>query len=349
MKLLITTQAIDKNDPILGFFHRWVEEFAKHFEHIHIICLKEGVHTLPHNVTVHSLGKESGESKIKYFIRFYMFFFKVFFIEKVDVVFFHMGAIYNILALPFFLARKFMHTKFVWWKTHGLLNQVGKIGLWCVDEVVTAGSKSFNAPSKKIRVVGHAIDTDAFSYIPRVNENSVLKMLMVGRVTPIKKIEVALETISYFREIINTEILLDIYGPVTDVSYSAILSELTKKYNIQSCVTFFPAHTPVQMREIYQKYDALIHPSYEAGFDKVVLEAMATGIFPITSIQSFETILSPFGLYVPANNVKKYSEVCNRIQKMNSNERKILREKLRKIVTDSHSISTLPERIFSVL
>ena len=32
MNLLLITQKIDKDDPILGFFHRWVEEFAKHFE-----------------------------------------------------------------------------------------------------------------------------------------------------------------------------------------------------------------------------------------------------------------------------------------------------------------------------
>ena len=29
MKLLIITQAIDINNPVLGFFHRWIEEFSK--------------------------------------------------------------------------------------------------------------------------------------------------------------------------------------------------------------------------------------------------------------------------------------------------------------------------------
>ena len=58
MKLLIVTQIVDKNDPILGFFHRWIEEFAKHVEHIEVICLKEGKHKLPSNVHIHSIGKE---------------------------------------------------------------------------------------------------------------------------------------------------------------------------------------------------------------------------------------------------------------------------------------------------
>ncbi|MCR4280769.1 MAG: hypothetical protein NUV88_00330, partial [Candidatus Kaiserbacteria bacterium] len=58
MKLLITTQAIDLDDPIMGFFCRWVEEFSKHCASVHVICLKEGRRSLPANVQVHSLGKE---------------------------------------------------------------------------------------------------------------------------------------------------------------------------------------------------------------------------------------------------------------------------------------------------
>src|SRR5262245_47547882 len=60
MKLLVVTQTLDLNDPILGFFHRWVEEFAKHFDTVTVIALKVGAHNLPKNVAVHSLGKEIG-------------------------------------------------------------------------------------------------------------------------------------------------------------------------------------------------------------------------------------------------------------------------------------------------
>lgn len=49
MKLLIVTQALDQAHPILGFFHRWIEEFAKHFEHIHVIALQYGKSDLPYN------------------------------------------------------------------------------------------------------------------------------------------------------------------------------------------------------------------------------------------------------------------------------------------------------------
>ena len=32
MKLLLCTQVVDKNDPVLGFFVRWIEEFKREGE-----------------------------------------------------------------------------------------------------------------------------------------------------------------------------------------------------------------------------------------------------------------------------------------------------------------------------
>jgi len=58
MKLLIITQAVDTTDSNLGFFHGWIEEFARHCSKVTVICLREGKHSLPTNVRVLSLGKE---------------------------------------------------------------------------------------------------------------------------------------------------------------------------------------------------------------------------------------------------------------------------------------------------
>ena len=39
-KLLIVTQAVDTEEPALGFFVRWIEELAKRVESVEVICLK---------------------------------------------------------------------------------------------------------------------------------------------------------------------------------------------------------------------------------------------------------------------------------------------------------------------
>lgn len=72
MKLLICTQTVDREDPVLGFFCSWIAEFAKRCEKVTVICLKEGAHTLPNNVVIYSLGKERGAtSRLKYATRFW--------------------------------------------------------------------------------------------------------------------------------------------------------------------------------------------------------------------------------------------------------------------------------------
>jgi len=347
MKLLITTQVIDKNDPILGFFHRWVEEFAVHFEHIYVICLKEGEHTLPSNVTVYSLGKEDGESRLKYTWRFYTYFTNIFFQEKVDFVFFHMGAIYNIMAAPYFFFRKIYGTKFYWWKTHGLLNTLGKVAFRFVDKVFTAGEKSFPISSKKINVVGHAIDTSQFSFVTNKGiSEGVIKVISVGRVVPIKKIECAFEAVKNVRDV-HVPISLSVYGPISDAQYKKRLDHIIYKYNLDGIVSFAGPVEHGELPLIYAQYDVLIHPAYEAGFDKVVLEAMAVGVIPVTSIQSFKSILEPYGLYIPPNDSIGYTNIISKIAHMSKIEREKLSSALRNIVVEGHSITTLSQRIFN--
>ena len=72
-RLLIITQKIDINDPVLGFFHNWIYEFAKNFSGIVAICLERGDYDLLGNVKVLSLGKEKQKSRLKYLILFYKY------------------------------------------------------------------------------------------------------------------------------------------------------------------------------------------------------------------------------------------------------------------------------------
>ena len=72
MKLLIITQKVDSADPILGFFHQWVEEFAKHCEFGHCdLFAKRGVRFAQKRVRI-SWERESQKSE-KINIHFYFF------------------------------------------------------------------------------------------------------------------------------------------------------------------------------------------------------------------------------------------------------------------------------------
>ncbi len=82
----------------LGFFHRWIVEIAKRCDSVHVICLKEGRHQLPANVTVHSLGKEGGTLSRQYVTRFYRYIWR--YRKEYDSVFVHMNSEYVCLGGP---------------------------------------------------------------------------------------------------------------------------------------------------------------------------------------------------------------------------------------------------------
>ena len=58
MRFIDLTQSLDQNDKVLGFFHSWVEAFAKACEQVTIIALRVGACALPNDVWMLSLGKE---------------------------------------------------------------------------------------------------------------------------------------------------------------------------------------------------------------------------------------------------------------------------------------------------
>src|SRR3989344_4756264 len=117
MKLLILTQKIDKEDPVLGFFHGWVAKLAEKFEKISVICLQKGEFNLPNNVKVYSLGKKNKKlpvlSRAKYLTNFYRYILGLH--ADYDAVFVHMNQEYVVLGGWMW---KLIRKKIYLWRNH---------------------------------------------------------------------------------------------------------------------------------------------------------------------------------------------------------------------------------------
>jgi hypothetical protein len=156
MRLLITTQAVDLDDPALGFFHGWLKEFARHTESVEVICLTQGRHDLPANVRVHSLGKTSQDEKVRfvsrilYVVRFYRSIWKL--RGDHDAVFVHMNPEYVVLGgLLWRLWRKNIGL----WYVHKSVTPQLRIAIMLADLVFTVAPESLRVITRKLRVVGH--------------------------------------------------------------------------------------------------------------------------------------------------------------------------------------------------
>ena len=255
MKLLITTQAVDRNDPILGFFVSWIEEFAKGCEKIEVICLRSGEYTLPTNVHVHTL-----ESKTKIGRAFELIGLskKI----KYDRVFVHMNPEYIVAAGWLW---RLQGKKIGLWYTHKNVDLKLRIAAFFSNVIFTASKASFRLKSSKVQVMGHGIDTDFFTPDAKIVRGNWA--LSVGRLTKSKRHDLAI------RMAHEAGIQLKIAG---DGPERQNLEHLAKE--LATNVQFLGGLNQTQVRDQYRHAAYMIHTSETGSLDKVVLEALACGL-----------------------------------------------------------------------
>jgi glycosyltransferase involved in cell wall biosynthesis len=285
MKLLIVTQKANIDDPILGFFHHWIEEFAKHFDSITVICLESGRYDLPQNVKVLSLGKESGTSRAGQIRHFYKYIWN----EKknYDAVFVHMNPIYAVLAGWFW---KLSGKKVALWYTHKAVDLKLRIAERFVDIIFTAAAESFTLKTGKKRVVGHGIDVEKYASAPRTKVIGIepISIISVGRITPIKGCETLVEAAYILKGKKFTVTFVGSPAKGSDLAYFDKVKSLVAKYDLGDIVSFVGDIRPTDMPAIYAAADLSVNLTPTGGLDKAVLESMAAGVPVLTSNTAFK-------------------------------------------------------------
>ena len=282
MRLLIVTQTVDSEDPLLGFFHRWIEEFAKHVERVEVICLKEGHHILPTNVRIHSLGKERGaRGRATYALRFLSLAWRL--RHDYDAVFVHMNPEYVVLAGPLW---RLLNKPIALWYTHKTVNLKLRIAVFFAHTVLTASAESFRLRTKKVRILGHGIDTNFFS--PNLGVMRGSTVLSAGRLSPIKRHDLVIRAAKHF----PNEVRIAGDGPEMQN-----LKNLAESLSLSSSVRFLGPQTQKELREEYRRAGVFVHASETGSLDKVVLEALACGLPVITTSPALKqlpvTVVSP--------------------------------------------------------
>lgn len=331
MKLLICTQKVDKNDAVLGFFHRWIEEFAKQCESLTVICLEKGSHHLPSNVSVLSLGKEERRSRAQYVRRFFFYLWRE--RNNYDTVFVHMNPEYVVLGG---LLWRTLKKPMALWYTHKSVTISLKIAEKLTNIIFTASEKSFRLKSNKVRVVGHGIDTDLFCPVNTVSNDAVV--INVGRISPIKG---QLEVARVFHEVLKAipSAQLHIIGePIfqEDKNYLSAVKKYIKEEGFENKVRFFGAVRNRDMPAFYQNAKVAINFSGTGSLDKDVLEALSCNIPALTRNEAFKDILPD------ENIVEGVADAATKVIRFLRDKRPI---DYRHTIVQAHDIKGLVNRI----
>ena len=364
MKLLIITQKVDRNDPILGFFHRWIIEFAKHADRISVICLEQGEYDLPKNVAVYSLGKELRErsdlknpgprsvleeqlQKVRYVFNFYRLIWRE--RKNYDVVFVHMNPVYIVLGGALWRMWK---KKISLWYTHKSVDLKLRIAEKFVHTIFTASKESFRLKSEKVCVTGHGIDVERFMPVEK-KENKIFRIITVGRVSPVKDYETlinAVETLSQK----NVSVFVEVVGGADTPKQKKYLDRIkgaVKENDLENIFSFIGPIPNKDLLQYLQGADVFVNMSHTGSLDKAVLEAIASEVPVVTCNEAVADILGKYKsvLMFPKGDAKSFAEKINFVRNLDVQQKKEMVRNLRDVVVKKHNIGKLITNITEIL
>jgi glycosyltransferase involved in cell wall biosynthesis/4-amino-4-deoxy-L-arabinose transferase-like glycosyltransferase len=324
-RLLVITQRVDEKDTNLAVHVRWLQELATLNASVLVIAQSVGTFNLPSNVTVWSLGKESGATKFRQFLRLQIFLLRA--MSLVDAVLVLMVPMYVLCAVPFAF---FTRVPISLWYTHKHVSWMLRIAVLFLHRVFSASQESFRLKAKKVRFLGHAIDTEFFTLDSSVTPEKGL-VISVGRIAPVKRLEIIIDAVKALRKD-GLNVRLQLIGSAVlpvDVEY-----EKTLRRNSGDFVSFTGGKTASEVRDVYHRASVCVNASKTGSLDKVMLEAMASGCPVVTSNEAFSSLV-PKESFVASGSVH---DLAKAIRSMI--EHTPSREALREVVTQKHELRT---------
>ena len=290
-----------------------------------VICLEKGVISLPKNVKVLSLGKESERNHFKYLWRFYKYIWQE--RKNYDSVFVHMNQIYVILGGLYW---RMVGKRISLWYTHKSVTISLRIAEKIAHIIFSASQKSFRLKSKKVIVGGHGIDTELFKPNKNIEKEDII--LTVGRISKTK-------------QLINIIDLLDVLpgfklqvigSPVSSVdeNYYKQVIEKINTHNLTDRVDFVGDVQQKDLPNYYAKAKIFINLSKTGSLDKVVLEALSMNLRVLTSNEAFKEFN---GIYIEDNNLLSVVRDEIRLNEYNSCSHEFIR--------DNHGLNNLIKKI----
>ena len=341
MRLLILTQKVDRNDDVLGFMHGWINEFAKKCEKITVICLKKGEVSLPANVKVLSLGKETVESRVKYLVNFYKYIFQE--RKNYDAVFVHMNPEYVVLGGLFW---KLWKKKIALWYVHRAVNLRLRVANALTHKIFTVSPDSIKIVSDKIVALGHGVGTEKFKNL-NVQLKAPNSILYLGRISAIKNVDVLIEA-AILLDKQNKNFILNIVGEPgeKDKRYFEKIKKLAQSLELKGKIKFLGKIPNYMTPVVYNQNEVLVNLSPSGSFDKTILEAMACERLVLVCNKSFEEVL-PSKFLFQEKDSQDLAKKLEIILDIPQNEKVNYGKQFREYVIKNHNLEKFVQKLIS--
>ncbi len=337
LSLLFITQKVSSEDPVLGFVHGWLLEFAKEMD-VTVICLERGPHRLPKNVRVFSLGKERGLKRFGYLRNFYRLIWEE--RKRYGAVFVHMNPEYVLLGgLLWRLSLK----KVMLWYNHEAGGVLLRIAAFFSNKVLHTSPYAYPARFGNALTMPAGIDTKLFSLqtVPKVPRS----ILFLGRISPIKHIELLIEAGKKLRER-HIDCKLSIYGNAgqRDEGYRKELVRLGRELTAEDRLVFRDGIPNYKAPQVYSAHEVFVNLSPSGLFDKTILEALASETLVLVSSKAFTNVL-PSEYLFREGDVEDLTEKMRSLLELSPQAKLEHGKQYRKYVEREHSLEELSGRL----
>ena len=338
MTLLVITQVVDRDDPVLGFFHQWIEELAATVDAIEVLCLREGMHALPGNVKVHSLGKERGErTPLVYAIRFLQILWRI--RGTYQAVFVHMNQEYLLIAGWFW---KIAGIPAYLWRNHVQGDWRTTLACMLAHTVFYTSSHAFVARRKNAVQMPIGIDTDMFSGQGKRIPNTIL---FLGRLDTIKRLDLVLEAIALLASR-GTEARLSVYGAPSpgQEQYAVNVRARYKHLEDRGIVTYEGPLSHAETPGVYARHSVYVNVTPSGSFDKTIGEAMASGCLVVCANEAVREAL-PKRFFIADDSSSAVADALAAALTTREDEQIAAREMARGHIVDAHSLARLSREL----
>jgi glycosyltransferase involved in cell wall biosynthesis len=258
-----------------------------------------------------------------------------------DAFFVYQTGPYPVLLWPIKMLRG---VPIYYWKAHPYISPWTWLSARVVaTRVFTATPGSLPLRLSNLVVAGHGIDVQQFS--PADGPPATRDLVTVGRVTPVKRLEVMIKAVARCTERFGPPVSLDIYGPTHDDDYRNGLVRLIGDLGLSEHIVF---------RDVTDDLPRVLHAHRlflnfsRTALDKAVLEAMACGLPVLSTNPAVDEMLPAAlraGLMVPEDDVDAQADAIHRLLTIGDAERAALGAALRELVVREHNVQGLVERI----
>ena len=340
-RLLILTQAVDTENPYLGFFHRWLEELAPQFSEVRVICLTEGKYALPGNVRVFSLGQPTGEvgrstlmKKMRYGMRFLFLIWKL--RGEYDAVLVHMNQEYILIGGWLW---RLLGKRIYMWRNHYQGSWLTDIAASYCTNIFCTSTHSYTAKYPQTVIMPVGVDERMFTCVG--GERVEHSVLFFGRIDPTKHPEVLLKALVQSAEA-GAPYRATFCGPGEE-SYVNEVKDRAVQLGLSDTVRFAGAVPHAEAVRLFSANEVYVNCSPSGMYDKTIFEAASCGCIVIASSADYANTADP-RLSFPQGDAQALADRLIALWSLSREGKRELIEGIEREAAN-HSLTTLADRL----